>query len=282
MIIFKLTADLRKYLGQRRAEAKKIGFVPTMGALHEGHISLLEKAKQDGTLSVCSIFVNPAQFNNREDFEKYPSSIEADIQMLTEAGCDVLFLPQLNEIYPQGPENVRPYHFGSLETILEGEHRPGHFQGVGKVVSILLNAVTPDTLYMGSKDYQQCLIVKNLLSQMNLDQVELVICATKREADGLAMSSRNRRLTEPQRIVAATIYQCLVSLQSKFRLGSSFKIAQKECLDLLSAKGFNTEYVALADSDSLDILQEFDTSRNMTVLIAASIGSVRLIDNLQL
>lgn len=253
-----------------------------MGALHGGHISLLERAKQDGTLSVCSIFVNPAQFNNREDFEKYPTSIEADIQMLTEAGCDVLFLPQLNEIYPQGPENARSYHFGVLETVLEGAHRPGHFQGVGKVVSILLHAVMPDRLYMGSKDYQQCLVVRNLLKQMNLDEVELIICPTRREDDGLAMSSRNRRLTEPQRIIAATIYQCLVSVQSKFRLGGSFKIAQKECLDLLESKGFNTEYVMLADSNSLDIMQEFDASRDMTVLIAASIGPVRLIDNLQL
>ena len=281
MIVFKTSAELRNYIDSQRNLGRSIGFIPTMGALHKGHISLINSARQSQKLTICSIFVNPAQFNDKQDFDKYPHAIADDIVLLSAAGCDVLFLPTLQEIYPNGPENAQEYHFGFLETVFEGAQRPGHFNGVGKVVAILLNMVQPDALYMGSKDYQQCAVVKNLCKQMGLaDKIEFVACPTQREADGLAMSSRNRRLNEPQRALAAIIYQCLVSIQSKSILNSPFAIVAKECADLMKAKKIEPEYIAIADADSLKPLSEFDPNKKMVALIAAKVGNVRLIDNM--
>lgn len=279
MIIFKKIADLQHYLS---GNVRPVGFIPTMGALHMGHISLIDRAKQDGTLVVSSLFVNPTQFNDKADFEKYPVTIDADIEMLIQAGCDVLFLPSVDEMYPGGVDKIRTYDFGYLDTVLEGANRPGHFKGVGQVVSRLLEIVKPNKLYLGQKDYQQCMVLKKLLSLMSMQpQTEIVVCPTVREADGLAMSSRNRRLTEPQRLLAATIYQCLVSIQSK-QSTDRFSLVQKECIDLLTQKGFNVEYVALADASDLLLLEDYNGSRQMVALIAAKLGEVRLIDNMLL
>jgi pantoate--beta-alanine ligase len=281
MVIFKNIYDIKQYISLKKATECKVGFVPTMGALHAGHISLIQKAKEDNTLSVCSIFINPTQFNDKKDLEKYPVSTEADIELLLNAGCDVLFLPSENEIYPDGEANFRTYDFGYLDTILEGAQRPGHFKGVGQVVGRLLEIVAPDNLYLGQKDYQQCMVIKKLAPMMGLDDLNVIICPTAREADGLAMSSRNRRLTEPQRVVAAVIYQCLVSIQSKQTAGR-FDIVKKECEDLLAAKGFVTEYVALADARDLTLLSGYKADVPMVALIAARIGEIRLIDNMLL
>lgn len=279
MVIFKTATDVQDYL--QRA-GLPIGFIPTMGALHAGHISLLKGARADGFLSVCSIFVNPTQFNDREDYEKYPKSIEADIALLLEADCDVLFLPDEGDVYPHGTVMATAYHFGRLEELLEGAQRPGHFRGVGQVVGRLLEIIKPERLYLGQKDYQQCLVIKKLIELMGKEgEVELKICATVREEDGLAMSSRNRRLTEPQRALASVIYQCLVSIQSKAEDGA-WAVVQKECEDLLRAKGFEPEYVALADGGNLEPLTEFSNSQKMVALIAARLGKVRLIDNMVL
>jgi pantoate--beta-alanine ligase len=281
MIIFKTKNELQEYLHVQRSQNKKIGFVPTMGALHDGHISLIINAKKDEMLTVCSIFVNPAQFNDKDDFDKYPSTLGADIALLDMAGCAILYLPSVNEIYPNGVENAISYGFGKLETVLEGAKRLGHFNGVGKVVGILLETIMPDALYMGNKDYQQCLIVKDLCRQMNLsERIRFVFCPTSREADGLAMSSRNRRLTEPQRAIAGIIYQCLISIQSKYSSGGNFAIVQKECLDLLRAKGFEVDYISLSDANTLEELAQYDPNKKMIALIAAKIGNVRLIDNM--
>lgn len=283
MIVFKRIAEVQEYLAGQRKNGTPIGFIPTMGALHKGHISLLRQAKAEGNVTVCSIFVNPAQFNDKQDFDLYPSTIPDDITLLEQAGCDILFLPSVQEVYPQGPEKAAAYHFGSLETVFEGAMRPGHFNGVGKVMAILLRIVQPDALYMGSKDYQQCLVVKDLCRQMGLaEQVRFVACPTCREPDGLAMSSRNRRLNESQRALAGIIYQCLVSIQTKFESGSDFGIVQKECLDLMAAKGFETEYVSLADAETLTPLAQYERGRRMVALIATRIGNVRLIDNMLL
>jgi pantoate--beta-alanine ligase len=277
MVIFKRAADVQDYL---RLQERPSGFIPTMGALHAGHISLMRQARNEGYLAVCSIFVNPTQFNDREDFEKYPKSIDADIALLLEAGCDVLFMPDERDVYPHGSVMAAAYNFGRLEGLLEGEHRPGHFRGVGQVVGRLLEIIKPKRLYMGQKDYQQCLVIGKLIDMMGKsEEIELKICPTVREEDGLAMSSRNRRLTEPQRALASVIYQCLVSIQTKAG-NSQFPIVQKECLDLLSAKGFEPEYVALADGDTLEPLANYDTSKKQVALIAARIGKVRLIDNM--
>lgn len=280
MVIFKKVADLQVFLSLQHGLGRTIGLVPTMGALHAGHLSLVAKAKADNALVVCSIFVNPTQFNDKEDFEKYPTSVDADIAMLIEAGCDALLLPSVDEMYPMGVTAQKTYDFGYLDTILEGAQRPGHFKGVGQVVGRLLEIIHPEYLYMGQKDYQQCMVVKDLLRQMHLDnKTQMVICPTQREADGLAMSSRNRRLTEPQRNLAGLLYQCLVSIQTKLNT-NSFAVVQKECLDLLKEKGFEPDYVALADARDLTLLNDYDASRPMAALIAAKVGRIRLIDNM--
>jgi len=279
MVIFKKIRDIKDFIYVESSKGQRPGFVPTMGALHAGHLSLIQKAKADGLLVVCSIFVNPTQFNDRADFEKYPISIEADIELLINAGCDVLFLPDASEIYPDGETATKTYDFGYLDTILEGAKRPGHFKGVGQVVARLLEIVEPRKLYLGQKDYQQCMVIGKLVEMMGLKELEVVICPTTREADGLAMSSRNRRLTEPQRAIAGVIYQCLVSIESK-QNSSSFDIVRKECEDILVSKGFVPEYVALADARDLTLLDNYKKGTPMVTLIAAKIGEIRLIDNL--
>lgn len=279
MVIFKKIADLRQYLSDKKAHGKHIGFIPTMGALHAGHISLIEKARADGTLAVCSIFLNPTQFNDKKDYEKYPISVESDIELLLNAKCDILFLPAVDEIYPDGFDKVRTYDFGYLETILEGAKRPGHFKGVGQVVARLLEIVEPQRLYLGRKDYQQCMVISKLVELMGMKDLQLIICPTTREPDGLAMSSRNRRLTEPQRAVAGLIYQCLVSIVSKQDAGD-FAVVKKQCEDILRAKGFEPEYVALADARDLTLLDNYQNDRPTIALIAARIGAIRLIDNI--
>ncbi len=281
MVIFKKIEDLKSHLSNIKNNGQQIGFVPTMGALHNGHISLIERAKSDGYFTVCSIFVNPTQFNDKKDLEKYPITISEDIELLINAGCNILFLPSVDEIYPGGEQFTRSFDFGYLDTILEGAQRPGHFKGVGQVVARLLDIVEPKGLFMGQKDYQQCMVVKMLLTTGNYPNIDMVICPTIREADGLAMSSRNRRLTQPQRVISATIYQCLVSIESKQHT-DKFSLVKKQCEDLLSAKGFNVEYVALANADNLNLLEDYETDRPMVALIAAKIGEIRLIDNLVL
>jgi len=280
MIIFKKEQDLRAYLTEQSKQGRLIGFVPTMGALHAGHSSLLVKAKESGGLVVCSIFINPTQFNDKKDFEKYPIARDEDMALLIEAGCDVAFLPEVDDMYPLGFDKTSTYDFGYLDTILEGAQRPGHFKGVGQIVARLLDMINPQYLYLGQKDYQQIMVIKKLLEHTGKSEVvQIVICPTVREADGLAMSSRNTRLTDPQRALAGVIYQCLVSIQTKKESGN-FPMVQKQCLDLLKDKGFEPEYVQLADAENLDVLTDYDSNRSMVALVAAKIGEVRLIDNL--
>ncbi len=281
MVIFKGAAEVHSFLKKQTENNIKIGFIPTMGALHSGHISLLKNAKSDGMLTVCSIFLNPTQFNDKKDFEKYPISTDADIELLLNADCDVLFLPSVDEIYPEGTDKIKSFDFGYLDTILEGANRPGHFKGVGQVVGRLLEIVQPHNLYLGQKDYQQCMVINKLKEILHLDHLQLVICPTLREADGLAMSSRNRRLSDPQRTLAGLLYQCLISIQTKKNTGD-FSIVKKECTDLLTAKGFSTEYIAIANADNLKLLDSYDDSVPMVALIAAKIGEIRLIDNILL
>ena len=280
MFIFRTIADLQAHLYKLKETQKEIGFVPTMGALHEGHISLLAALQQNRQISVCSIFVNPTQFNNATDLEKYPRTVEDDIAQLTHACCDILFLPSVEEMYPAGMQRSVDHEFGELETVLDGAHRPGHFQGVAQVVARLLDIVAPDTLYLGQKDYQQCAIISKLVKDKNI-AIDIEIVATKREQDGLAMSSRNRRLTEPQRAVAGVIYQCLVSIQTKQGI-QDFSIVKKECLDILEKKGFKVDYIELADADTLQLLDNYKPESTTVALIAAYLGDIRLIDNLLL
>ena len=210
MVICKTVSVLREYLSTVRAP----GFVPTLGALHDGHASLVRESRAAGRFTVCSIFVNPTQFNDPSDYAKYPKTLSADILLAERAGVDLLFLPSLEEIYPGGTAPVHHYDLGYLETVLEGKYRPGHFQGVCQVVERLLRIVSPGELYMGQKDYQQCMVVQRLIDTEKLP-VRLVICPIRREPDGLAMSSRNMRLDPSQRAGAVALYQVLQRVESQ-------------------------------------------------------------------
>lgn len=277
MYVFKHAADLKTYLDNARSAGKSIGFVPTMGALHEGHLQLVTTALEHTDLVVCSIFVNPTQFNDPKDFEKYPITVEADTAKLTGAGCQVLFLPSVAEMYPEGLTGGPRYDFGYLETLLEGAHRPGHFQGVGRIVHKLLQLVMPDQLFMGQKDFQQCMIVKRLLEITGLP-AQLVICPTKREADGLAMSSRNVRLGPTERAGATLIYKVL-SYITEHHAEADYAPLIAEATRRLEAGGFIPDYVAIADADTLQPISH-PTPGKQVALVAAKLGDVRLIDNM--
>ena len=263
-----------------QANGIKIGFVPTMGALHPGHVSLIAEAKKNSGTVVSSIFVNPTQFNDTKDFEKYPNTIEQDIYLLEKAGCDVLFLPSVKEMYPEGLSTTKQYDLGYLETVLDGAYRPEHFQGVCRVVEKLLTIVHPDKLFLGQKDYQQCLVIKKLSVLMEAD-MEIVICTTLREADGLAMSSRNLRLTDADRKKAPLIYETLQFIQQNIRPGYLNDLKERAA-NYLTAEGFKVDYIEIADAYTLALMETWDGKTPLVALAAAFIGEVRLIDNLLL
>ncbi len=278
MILFKKSTELSQYIKRLKDAGNQIGFVPTMGALHKGHLALLETSFSSNDLTVCSIFVNPTQFNDPKDFKKYPVSIEQDIQMLESSGADILFLPSVEKIYPGGTTHLQHFDIGHLENILEGRYRPGHFQGVCQVMNRLLNIVEPHRVYMGQKDFQQCMVVKRLL-ELTTSETLLIICRTQREPDGLAMSSRNLRLNDEERSKAATIYQVLQFFKQHVKAGSlnQLKTTGKEMLD---EKRFKTDYVEIADAGTLAVLNEWDGQSKLVALIASFINEVRLIDNM--
>jgi pantoate--beta-alanine ligase len=280
MILFKRSEDLRSWLAGQKSEGKTIGFVPTMGALHEGHIHLIDACRSVSGLCICSIFVNPAQFNDPKDFEKYPVSLEKDIQMLCLVEADVLFLPSVREIYPQGERGLESYDLGELEYLLEGRYRPGHFQGVCQVMSRLLGLVKPDHLFMGQKDFQQCLVVQRLIQLLQIS-VQFHIVTTVREADGLAQSSRNRRLTPLQRKNAAAISQTLGEIRENIQSGETAQVLER-AKEKLQAAQFKTDYVSIARATDLQPIPKWNGKEKAVALIAAYQGEVRLIDNMLL
>jgi pantoate--beta-alanine ligase len=280
MIIFKKTGTLKDHLDAKRAAKMKIGFVPTMGALHAGHISLVEAAKKENDLVVCSIFVNPTQFNDPEDFKKYPINHEKDILLLETAGCDILFIPAVAEIYPNGTINLLHYDLGFLETVLEGKFRPGHFQGVCQVVHRLLEIIIPDNLYLGQKDYQQCMVIKRLIEIIGFSgKIKVNICPTLREEDGLAMSSRNVRLPADDRIKASAISVALRYIKENIQEGNLSGIKEK-AEKMILQKGFRVDYVEIADAHTLALIGNWNGEKKMVALAAAFLGKVRLIDNM--
>ncbi|HUR12475.1 MAG TPA: pantoate--beta-alanine ligase [Flavitalea sp.] len=278
MILIKKPETLRTFLQSCSNLSAPVGFVPTMGALHEGHAKLIRLSKGNSALTVVSIFVNPTQFNDPSDFNKYPSSIEEDILLLANCGTDILFLPSVSEIYSGGTNSLEKYPLGYLETILEGKYRPGHFQGVCQVMHRLLQIVDPHKLFMGQKDYQQCLVIAKLIELMKIKS-ELIVVPTLREADGLALSSRNRRLNKDERNRAATISAALYHIAAGYK--KSVVQVKHEAINMLEEKKFRVDYVEVADAATLEIQQE-KTNRPQVALIAAFLGEVRLIDNLLL
>ncbi len=282
MIIFKKAKDLQLYIDNCRQKDLSIGFVPTMGALHEGHLSLLKTSKSENQVTVCSIFVNPAQFNDSKDFEKYPSTLEQDIYKLENIGSDILFLPPVNEIYPEGISTKKHYDLGYLDTILEGKYRPGHFRGVCMAVERLLAIVMPGNLYLGQKDYQQCMIIKRLIELMGFEKtIQVRICPILREKDGLAMSSRNLRLNNEQRAKATALYETLIFLKQNLSKGSLSDL-KEEATTLLEQKKFKPDYVEIADAKTLKPINEWDSRTNIIGIVAAYLDEVRLIDNMML
>ncbi len=254
-----------------------IGFVPTMGALHEGHLDLVSKAVHENETVVCSIFVNPVQFNNPDDLEKYPRTLEEDKRMLEQAGCHVLFHPGVSEMYPGPP--AEKYDFGLLEQVMEGRFRPGHFNGVAIVVKRLFDLVKPDRAYFGEKDYQQLLIIKALVRMCHIP-VKIVPCPTVREADGLAMSSRNRRLSPEHRRLAPEIRQSLLSLKAS---GNAVPLEQAIQLAIKRIEAntpFRVEYLEVSDAVSLMPATHWQAFPSLVCCTAVWAGDVRLIDNI--
>jgi len=278
MILFKHTKDLKSYIQNDSITHSSIGFVPTMGALHNGHISLIQAARLENELVVASIFVNPTQFTDLTDFEKYPSTIEADILKLEKAGCDILFLPSIADIYPNGSSPIQSYDLGHLDSILEGQYRPGHFQGVCQIVHLLLEIISPGKLYLGQKDFQQCLVIKKMISLIGID-TSVIICATQREPDGLAMSSRNVRLSLSERQKAAFLFKTLCYIKENIML-NDFENLKQRAQNILTEQGFKVDYVAISNAQTLKNIQNWDGKTTLVALVAAYANQVRLIDNL--
>ncbi|MDB5005770.1 MAG: pantoate--beta-alanine ligase [Mucilaginibacter sp.] len=262
---------------QSGALNKTIGFVPTMGALHQGHLSLIELSQQYSDEIVCSIFVNPSQFNDPADLEKYPRTIAADINLLEQVNCDVLFNPPVSEIY-DGNEHWH-LNLGELENLLEGKFRPGHYQGVTQVVYKLFNIVKPDTAFFGQKDYQQFLVISKMVELLNMP-VKLVMCPIKRDSDGLAMSSRNIHLTQTDRQHALVLSKTLNWVKDNFEKDNISRLKKEAELMISAEPDVELDYFEIADGDTLHPAD--DTSIKTVALVAAKVGATRLIDNVML
>ncbi len=275
MKICKTVSELESAVSAFKTAGKSIGLVPTMGALHDGHISLFNRARNENDVFVASVFVNPIQFNNKEDFEKYPRDEQADLSVLEKCGCDIVFTPTPEEVYQnQTPET---WTFGELEQVMEGKQRPGHFSGVANIVSRLFTWTKADKAYFGEKDYQQILIIKDMVRQMG-SSIEIIPCPIYRESDGLAASSRNKRLSQQARAIAPKIHEILTkSYQQKDFLSlSQIKSFVETEFDKL--KEFELEYFTLADADTLKVVKVKEPNQKVIGFIAVWLDGVRLID----
>lgn len=278
MMVSNLIKETRKFLSVFRIQGKSIGLVPTMGALHEGHLSLIDASLRNDDITVISIFVNPTQFNDKKDFANYPRDIDKDLELIRLKGCDLVFAPSEKEIYPE--KDHRIFDFGSLDKYMEGMSRPGHFNGVAQIVSHLFNIIEPEKAYFGEKDFQQLVIIKNLVQQLKL-QVEIVSCSIIRESDGLAMSSRNRLLTPEQRTSASKIPATL--LEAK-KIGRKMRIPdlKKFVISQINTDpNLRTEYFELVQENDLIPLKKWPENTSVRACIAVKTGTVRLIDNIK-
>jgi len=278
MLTFSKIKETTDFLEQEINQGRSIGFVPTMGALHEGHLELMRRAKKENNLLVVSIFVNPIQFNKSEDLEKYPRNLEADKKLLETVGCNVLFSPETEEMYPE--EVNEKYDFWQLETVMEGAHRPGHFNGVAIVVKKLFEIVKPQRAYFGEKDFQQLAIIQKLV-EMKKMPVEIVPCPIVREADGLAMSSRNARLTPEERTIAPRIFEILQYAKSKKDSICTGPMKQMVINMFEANEDFLLEYFEIADDKNLQAVTSWGKGEGIMGFVALQLGNVRLIDNVR-
>ncbi len=279
MEILKTINDAQEYVLNQRRNGLKIGFVPTMGALHQGHISLVEKSTTQNDITIVSIFVNPTQFNNAADLEKYPRTIDADCKMLEAAGCNMVFTPDEKEMYPQKDERV--FSFNGLESCLEGEFRPGHFNGVAQIVSKLFFAIPAHNAYFGQKDFQQLAVIKQLVLQLDIP-VNIIPCPTIRESDGLAMSSRNLRLTPEHRSNSTFIYKMLQKTVELAKANNPTLIKEIIISEFNKNKLLKLEYFDIVDNTYLQQTDFFQKDTIYIACVAVWAGDVRLIDNIQI
>jgi pantoate--beta-alanine ligase len=272
-------AAVREHVRAWHREGLKVAFVPTMGNLHAGHVSLIEAARRHGERFVASIFVNPMQFGPNEDFAHYPRTPREDERMLTAAGCNLMFMPEVTEIYPHGAERATRVEVPGLSRILEGEFRPGHLEGVSTVVAKLFHIVDPDVAVFGAKDYQQLTVIRRMVDDLCMP-VKIIAAPTVRDTDGLAMSSRNQYLSAEERKLAPTIYQTLRAAVQRIGSGDAdFAAIEREGYHALESAGFRPDYFAVRQADTL--LTPAAGSRELVVLTAARLGKARLIDNVQ-
>jgi pantoate--beta-alanine ligase len=278
MLIFKEVNALRKYLSEVKKEGKSIGFVPTMGALHAGHLSLVKASNRDNDITVSSIFVNPAQFNQQSDFDAYPNQIEQDVAKLESEQCSVLFLPKVDEIYPDDSYEKPVFEFNGLDNLMEGEFRPGHFEGVGQVIKRFLEIIICDRMYLGEKDYQQVQIIKRVVDQFGYN-VEVVPVPTERENGGLAMSSRNLLLSPEARSEASIIYKSLSLIKEQFDFDHIDEMLTQATDRINEAEHLEVEYLTAVDAETLQVL---DPKKRSSVVVCTAVwaNGVRLIDNI--
>lgn len=279
MIIINKISDLEIWLKHHHRVHEQLGFVPTMGALHRGHLSLIRYSQAENHHTACSIFVNPIQFNVAEDLARYPRMPEEDTRMLEQEGCDMVFLPSVEEMYPEKPDRI--YRFGPLEEVMEGAFRPGHFNGVAIVVNRFFRLIRPSRAYFGLKDYQQYLIIKEMVRQDQLP-VKIIGCPIVRESDGLAMSSRNLRLSEGQRATAPVIFRALSAAQRQYRSHTPDSLEDFILQFFTDIPECRPEYVTVANAENLQSLKKWSEAPSAVVCVAVYFGEIRLIDNMLL
>ena len=281
MNILRTVNEVSEYMALQHGRNASVGLVPTMGALHEGHLSLVERAVKENEVCIVSVFVNPIQFNNPDDLKNYPRKEEEDLKKLAKAGVDAVFMPSIDEIYPEGPENSKrkEYDLGSVADVMEGKHRPGHFQGVAHIVNLLFNIVNPNRAYFGEKDFQQIAVIRRLVETEGL-KVEIIACPIKRDEDGLALSSRNELLSAEHRKNAPEIHAAL-KYSVEYSKDHSVRATHDTVVERLdSIPGMKVEYFEIIDARTLMPVEEWEESPWIVGCITVYCGEVRLIDNI--
>ncbi|MFT5750348.1 MAG: pantoate--beta-alanine ligase [Ancylomarina sp.] len=279
MRIVKLISETQSIISEFKANGKRVGLVPTMGALHQGHLSLVAQSKKENDITVVSIFVNPTQFNNPKDLKTYPRVLDKDLDLLSEYEPDLIFIPEVEEVYPE--PDTRIFDFGDIEKVMEGKNRPGHFNGVAQVVSKLFSYISPNNAYFGQKDFQQVAVIKQMTKDLKLD-IKIVPCPIIRELDGLAMSSRNMLLSELERKNAARISKTLIKACNLVPDFGVSLLKDWVVTEINSNAYLKVEYFEIVDATSLQSIEKWEDSDNRIACITVQVGKVRLIDNISL